>query len=379
MKEVINLVKKGETRQALERLLNLVKVEHKQEVTLLLANYNAHERGVMEGTQKKDATLIPRTNKAIIAICNEYAPSAKPKTFAEPPILDNLPLDKDGYLLGRKAALEQLHTSLQSKNILTLVNGMGGIGKSTLASFYANFPTYKAAYSHCYWVSVSDLTGEVKEALINAFAEGLALYQMPKEAQLAKIQTYLSGLQGKTLLILDNANDKKKVTEAFDFLRKCKIKVLFTSRANMTNIPAQALEKLLPKDAFALFTHYFPAAAVMPETPQLLKNIDYHTLLTEFMAKSLAHNPVLSLQDLVEITQQQNFTDELLAYTQFTSYHTHTYENADAEIQPAEYLLQIFPIQNLSKQEQAILRYFAILPTEWIEMPSVTKKKIQLA
>jgi tetratricopeptide (TPR) repeat protein len=368
MEKVINLVKQGETKQALKRLKILVDTDNQSRVILLLARFNAHQKMINEGTQDLDNKIINQINKEILLICEECGGVYTTQKFPLPPILDNLPLDAEGYLLGRKAALEQLHTSLQSKNILTLVNGMGGIGKSTLASFYANFPKYRATYQHCYWVSVSDLTGEVKQALINAFAEALALYKMPEKAQLVKIQTHLSSLQGQTLLILDNANDKKKVTEALDFLRKCKIKVLFTSRANMSNIPAQALEKLLPEDAFTLFTHYFPAAKEMPETPQLLQNIDYHTLLTEFMAKSLAHNPVLSLQDLVEITQQQNFTDELLAYTQFTSYHTHTHDNPDAEIQPAAYLLQIFPIQNLNEKEQQILRYFSILPGEWIEM-----------
>jgi tetratricopeptide (TPR) repeat protein len=368
MKDVRNLVAKGETKQALTHLQTLVEGDNEDRVIALLGRFNAHQNEVNKGKQDLDNKIINQIHDQILLICKECENIKKTQTFAEPPILDNLPLDKDGYLLGRKAALEELHAALQGQSMLTLVNGMGGIGKSTLASFYANFPKYRAAYSHCYWVAVSDLTGEIEDALISAFAAALELYHKPKEAQLQKIEAYLSGLQGQTLLILDNANDKEKVRTALAFLRKCKTKVLFTSRANMTNIPSQALAKLLAEDAFTLFTHYFPAAAAMPETPQLLKNIDYHTLLTEFMAKSLAHNPVLSLQDLVEITQQQNFTDELLAYTQFTSYHTHTHENPDAEIQPAEYLLQIFPIQNLNEQEQQILRYFAILPTEWIGM-----------
>jgi tetratricopeptide (TPR) repeat protein len=368
MQKVKELIGEGKNKEALLLLQTQVKEEDKHTAILLLGEFHSYNESQLRNTEAANPTLLNNILWRALQLCDKQDSPTKHKPFAELPILDNLPLDKDGYLLGRKAALEELHAALQGQSMLTLVNGMGGIGKSTLASFYANFPKYRAAYSHCYWVAVSDLTGEIEDALISAFAAALELYQIPKEAQLQKIEAYLSGLQGQTLLILDNANDKEKVRTALAFLRKCKTKVLFTSRANMTNIPSQALAKLLPEDAFTLFTHYFPAASVMPETPQLLKNIDYHTLLTEFMAKSLAHNPVLSLQDLVEITQQQNFTDELLAYTQFTSYHTHTHGNEDAEIQPAKYLLQIFPIQNLSEQEQAILRYFSILPTEWIEM-----------
>ena len=367
MQNVRKLIEAGKNKDALTLLQTQVEGDDKNIAILLLGEFNHYHESLLRNTEAANPTLLNNIMWRALRLCDKYENPIKQQTFAEPPVLDNLPLDKEGYLLGRKAALEELHATLTEltgfqKPVSSMINitGIGGIGKSTLASFYANFPKYRVAYQHCFWITVSDLTGEVEEALITTFAVALELYQISKEAQLQKIEAYLSGLQGQTLLILDNANDKEKVRTALAFLRKCKTKVLFTSRANMSNIPTQALAKLLPKDAFTLFTHYFPAGAAMPETPQLLRNIDYHTLLTEFMAKSLAHNPVLSLQDLVEITQQQNFTDELLAYTQFTSYHTHTHNNPDAEIQPAAYLLQIFPIQNLSEQEQVILRYFSI-------------------
>ncbi|MFN0202129.1 MAG: NB-ARC domain-containing protein, partial [Bacteroidia bacterium] len=368
MEDVITLVEKGETRKALKRLLDLVKEEHKQEVSLLLANFNAHEIDVREGTQKKDAELIARTNKAIISICDKYEPSTKSKPFAEPPILDNLPLDKEGYLLGRKAALEQLHTSLHSKNILTLVNGMGGIGKSTLASFYANFPKYRATYSHCFWITVSDLTGEIEEALISAFLVALELYQMPKEAQLQKIQAYLRSLDKPVLLIIDNANDEEKVTEARSFLLETRCKVLFTTRANIEGIEAQFLAEMLPEDAFTLFTHYYAPGKDHPQTKQLLANISYHTLLVEFMAKTLNKRPNTTIQNLIEITHHQDFTKELSDLAKFTTHHTYINAGKYFNIQPTKYLLQIFPVDNLNEQEKRILRYFAILPAKWIGM-----------
>ncbi len=365
MQQVINLITNGETLAALKRLEKLVSGEDKNTVIALMGQFNHYQNDLINGIRERDDSVITRINRAALSICERYQSIEREQNLPYPTQLGNLPLDSEGYLLGRKAALQELHIALQQKSIITLVNGIGGIGKSTLANFYAHFPLYKDAYQACFWITVSDLTGEVEEAIIEAFMPSLELYQLSKEAQLNKILAFLQGFGGKLLLIIDNANEADKVNTSLDWLRKTKVKVLLTSRINVQHIYSQPLHKLLPEDAFTLFTHYYPAAKNLADTHQLLKNIDYHTLLTEFMAKSLAHNSAISLQDLLVITQQQNFTDELLSYTQFTSYHTHTHTKPDTPIQPARYLLQIFPIQNLNEAEQQILRYFAILPAIW--------------
>ena len=366
MEKVKQFVIQGKTKEALETLLSLVNKEAQKEVRALMARFNAHTTAINKGTLRLDETIVNQIHEEILSICDRYELNAKRTVFAQPPYLDNLPCDAEGYLLGRKAALEELHTALLGNGILTLVNGIGGIGKSTLAAFYAHFPAYKKAYAQCFWIAVSDTKGNVTDSLIATFAAALDLYKKPKDKQLDAIKDYLLGLGGEVLLIIDNANEPKQLTAALDFLRKCKCNVLVTTRANVTGMKALPLATLLPEDAFTLFTHYFPAAKNLPEMPQLLKNIAYHTLLTEFMAKSLAHNPVLSLQHLLDLTVQQNFTDELLTYTQFTSYHTHTHGKADTKIAPAKYLIEIFPTQKLNEEEQKLLRYFSILPAEWI-------------
>jgi hypothetical protein len=368
MQNIKNLIAEGNNLAALQALADKLEGENKNIAVLCLSRYHVYHKAVAAGTQGYDSVEINKIMWQALLLCDEKILAAIENDVAQPPHLDTLPLDKEGYLLGRKAALAQLHTTLQGNGIMTLVNGMGGIGKSTLASFYATFPKYRAAYSHCFWITVSDLTGEIEEALISAFLGALELYQMSKEAQLQKIQAYLRSLDKPVLLIIDNANFEENVEKNQLFLQKTACKVLLTTRANIQGITQQYLSELLPEDAFTLFTHYFAAGKDHPLTRQLLQNIAHHTLLTEFMAKSLNTNAAITIEQLVEITAQQDFTNELLAYTKFKSYHTHTHTTPYQKIQPAKYLLQIFPIQNLSEQEQEILRYFSILPAEWIGM-----------
>ncbi len=368
MQNIKNLIAEGKNIEALQELAASLEGEEKNAAILCLNQFNTYQKAVLKGIEYYDPIEINKIMWRALLLCDHKILAAIEKGVAQPPMLDNLPLDKEGYLLGRKAALAQLHTTLQGGGIMTLVNGMGGIGKSTLAAFYANLPQYRAAYQHCFWITVSDLTGEIEEALITAFLVALELYQMPKEAQLQKIQAYLRSLDKPVLLIIDNANYDENVDKNLDYLQKMGCKVLLTTRANIQGITQQYLSELLPEDAFTLFTHYFAAGKDHPLTRQLLQNIKYHTLLTEFMAKFLNTNPAITIEQLLEITAQQDFTNELLAYTKFKSYHTHTHTTPYEKIQPAKYLLQIFPIQNLSEQEQEILRYFSILPAEWIGM-----------
>ena len=368
MQNVKKLIAAGKNLKALKALVASSEGEAKNGAILCLNQFNTYQKAVLKGIEYYDPIEINKIMWRALLLCDHKILAAIEKGVAQPPMLDNLPLDKDGYLLGRKTALAQLHTTLQGGGIMTLVNGMGGIGKSTLAAFYANLPQYRATYQHCFWITVSDLTGEIEEALISAFLGTLKLYQLPKRVLLEKIQAYLRSLDKPVLLIIDNANYDENVDKNLDYLQKMGCKVLLTTRANIDGITQQYLSELLPEDAFTLFTHYFAAGKDHPLTKQLLQNIAHHTLLTEFMAKTLNINPAITIEHLVEITAQQDFTHELLAYTKFKSYHTHTHTTPYEKIQPAKYLLQIFPIQNLNEQEQAILRYFAILPAEWIEM-----------
>ena len=45
-----------------------------------------------------------------------------------------------------------------------MVNGVGGIGKTTLAYAYVNDETYTKHYNHIVWVNVMD---NIKDALVN--------------------------------------------------------------------------------------------------------------------------------------------------------------------------------------------------------------------
>ena len=74
------------------------------------------------------------------------------------------------HFIGRVAELQELQKRLNQSATLLLLNGIGGIGKSSLASYYLS--TQKDNYDYYGWVE----TGEnIKEAFISAFGASLSL------------------------------------------------------------------------------------------------------------------------------------------------------------------------------------------------------------
>lgn len=122
-------------------------------------------------------------------------------------------------IIGREKDLQKLQETLNTSQRVVLMNGMGGIGKTTTAIAYAN--QYKHQYTHLAWV-------EQLEDIITAFSShsllvknlGIELSKDPiADTQL--ILNRLSNLGGKSLLIIDNATEQLKAFK--DYLPKAPI------------------------------------------------------------------------------------------------------------------------------------------------------------
>src|SRR5580704_589288 len=71
-----------------------------------------------------------------------------------------LPRTNPDDIIGREADLTQLHENLHVQKKVVLVNGLGGIGKTTLIQAYVS--TYYGEYKHIAWIvqGSDDLMGE---------------------------------------------------------------------------------------------------------------------------------------------------------------------------------------------------------------------------
>ncbi len=197
---------------------------------------------------------------------------------------------KPDYFIGRDRLLVDLHQQLSHEKSLLLVNGLGGIGKTTLAQAYIHHNEYAKLYDHIAWVTVKEA---LASDLVSAMQSALQLelqQQATLEEQLDAVLTALRQIPGQNLLVLDNANHAEELTAWQAALKTAGWLILITSRCEPDEYPKLPVDELPPDDARVLFVHYYApddkTHAEYPGLHDLLNHINRHTLLTELLAKA---------------------------------------------------------------------------------------------
>ena len=131
-------------------------------------------------------------------------------------VLGNPPFFPEVFI-GRDDDLIQVHDKLfKGENLLLLINGEGGIGKTTFASRY--YHAYQEEYVHIGWVFAQE---SLRDALLTlayplrvSFDDGMA-----SEERLKRLLGAMAQLDKPCLLIIDNANRLKDIESHYVALR----------------------------------------------------------------------------------------------------------------------------------------------------------------
>ncbi|WP_460636775.1 tetratricopeptide repeat protein [Larkinella harenae] len=294
-----------------------------------------------------------------------------------------------GEFVGRDAELNDLVQKLQTSQRVVLMNGLGGIGKTTLARKYMQ--QHKLNYQHVLWVElvVSDAKAQTQTAddLLNAFVIDAVLLknlrlELPQpvdvKAFFGLIMNTLRNMNGPNLLIIDNASTELADRAIRDLLPgPPNWQVLVTSRQKLKGFELLRLDKLETKAARLLFRKLYTFAVTDEELDELLSTIDYHTLTLELAAKTLEnHYGLVSLAELTEKYKSKQLNDPDLQARIETE---HSREETELFI----HLMQTFNLSGLSEAEQWVMKQFAVLPPEaypqqqLLEWLQLTDKKDQ--
>lgn len=225
----------------------------------------------------------------------------KPRHLLPPPFQPEV-------FIGRAENLAEIHQTLFSRakedTILLLVNGQGGIGKTSLAAKY--YQQYGKYYSHLAWTlaepSILDALLKLALPLDVEFSP-----EMEKEQQLDLLLTQMANLEKPCLLILDNANDPADLEKYYKALRSChNFHLLLTSRiTNFESAQTYLIDSLSKENALTLFKKHFPQHK--SEEDVLFENIydaiDGNTLVIEVLAKNLnnLNNALKTRYSLVDL------------------------------------------------------------------------------
>jgi len=107
------------------------------------------------------------------------------------------PINPD--FIGREKDLETIEKNLNSANVLCVVNGIGGVGKSELSYKYLH--EHKEEYNKIAFVEMTEENPSVEEVFRIKFQDAFSLSE---EDSFDTIIKRLQGVSGKNLLLLDN-------------------------------------------------------------------------------------------------------------------------------------------------------------------------------
>ncbi|POZ52509.1 tetratricopeptide repeat protein [Methylovulum psychrotolerans] len=317
-----------------------------------------------------------QTNMGDGSIYNEnvthihYADKAIPRHLTATPFIPDV-------FQGREEDLLAIRAKLEANNLpLLLVNGQGGIGKTSLAAKY--WQTYQGHYAHTAWLYAPS---RLDDALLMLALPLQVNFPdaMPTAQRLEVLQAAVANLTAPCLLIIDNANNAEELAQHWGFLHACtNCHILLTSRLNDFNGADRYPIAALPEDvALRVFNSHYPQHSSEDDGlfASIYQAVGGNTLVLELLAKNLAvlnHDEMTySLGDLLKDLQQRgllrlakNQPVRMAGKGQLPSLQTAT----PAALIAALYdeLEQITP---LSAAEQWALCNLAVLPAENLPFP----------
>jgi tetratricopeptide (TPR) repeat protein len=313
-------------------------------------------KGVVSQKNIVSGSISNVGGSVIIGDNNQITYLIQSKATIPPELTINLPKIPDlTKIIGREQDLKQLRDLLQEKQKVVVVNGLGGIGKTTVAQAYLT--QYSSDYAHILWLTQSEGDNFMLD-LITApgLPLNLGIETSGKDAQtlFTEIIAQLKSISAEkpNLLVIDNAN--ASLQQYFDYLPKPpQWHILATSREKMEHFFVKDLDFLTEDHAVLLFRQHCQRIADEAQIKSLLKTIDYHTLTIEILAKTAQRydTPLSTLQQAIE----RDLKAEV--------YIPH---KGDKIEKVTSYLLSIFDLAPLSAEEQRLLQHFVALPAEFI-------------
>lgn len=279
--------------------------------------------------------------------CNARKQPASPAYSLHP---DSLAFCRFDFFTGREDLLAGIQEHLDQDR-LAVLTGMGGIGKSTLATRFAYNNSDR--YSSIQIVS-SELQESFEKVVLALRFDGLKDEKETLQRRLELLQQ----LDERTLIIIDNVDAPwKDIQRFYEIQREMKFHLIITSR--LTDVfrkqfclPVTPLSDGAQRELF--IHHYGLDQEEQPDSPildEILRRIEGHTLLIELIAKTM-YNESGSFEEMLEWLRGQKADHEFM-------------EDGERK-DPKEVIRKMLFRDRLDDSQRELLYRLAFLPTEGV-------------
>jgi tetratricopeptide (TPR) repeat protein len=354
------------------------------EVLMLMGHLRAIDRKRVKGTIMQEAEMVAK-NQLRENLLDFLQAIDQPE--AEQPITESAvyltpgsrPALSASQVIGREKELAYISESLGKDQRPLLLAGIGGIGKTTLAAYYAS--QNESKYQHIAWINY---LGNTKIDWVDQINNYQALGFRPQEnlsteERFEQLVHRLNQLPGQNLMIIDNLNtdaEAKELRKHISYLPKG-WKVIVTSRVQIKDFQIFSIGTLQQDAAQHLFQKHYQLKPndQIEDLNALLEQVGYHTLVVELLAKTLQEMEHLSLADMLRRIREKGLT-HLKIRAEVSVAH-----NREKAVQISNYLTTLYDLTNISEEEKSLLMVFSVLPAipisfvQWCEMANVVEEE----
>ncbi|PRY21118.1 tetratricopeptide repeat protein [Spirosoma oryzae] len=268
-------------------------------------------------------------------------------------------------IVGRIDDIEGLIEDLSDPNkSLLLVNGEGGIGKTTLLSHYWHGSTDE--YNHLGWINAGD---SLKSSLLS-FAKRISKEYNPAlsdETNLINLFEFLSTLDGISLLVIDNVDDEAEIKKYYKLLKSLtNFHVVITTRINkLYDLEIYKVQGLNFENAINLFKLHYKDVLEKDYLyiEKIFVAVGYNTLVIELLSKNLSvinkYRGEYKLEDLVKDLQHKGLL-KIKTKNVETTYGSDELTSA----KPQDVIKALYDINKLSDNENKLLTNLSLFPSE---------------